>query len=388
MFTCSSCGYEANPDSAPACSLCGTKKPGAGGSAVRTAPKPAGDDELADVAKAVADSADTAPAQASARGSAKAAKAASKGGGAIATETSTGILRLRQEPPEITNPATMLGAFVGSLVGYIFAWSHAGHAPTFSDLLPVLGGAIIMALVGRFALASMLEMRLDFAGREAFAGPVSGLVGVGFLLLTIVGFWQGGKVGAVDPAAESQAAGTVDREGRALAEHVALLTPWTVKIKNEKHVVFSRAGSPSLDIPNGKLTAESVREIQKALGVPGTELDRLSSDEPCQPSMALPDNFSVDRFIEQIGPLYGVQKDSVSKPVPGKILLTRRKSSGGDDKLSMTESPRTVGDLLTATPKGVRPWVAVALGLPAHPGAPTEHDQFVAEIVEKYGPTN
>ena len=26
MFTCSSCGYEANPDSAPACSLCGSRE--------------------------------------------------------------------------------------------------------------------------------------------------------------------------------------------------------------------------------------------------------------------------------------------------------------------------------------------------------------------------
>src|SRR5438105_3527651 len=120
MFTCSACGYEANPDSAPACSLCGTKKPGAGGGGGGDRPAPAppkplkdlskSDDDLVKTAKAVAEAADSAPVvtKAPEKGAAKpAAKSSSKGspatrsGGAVATQTSTGVLRLQQQPPPL-----------------------------------------------------------------------------------------------------------------------------------------------------------------------------------------------------------------------------------------------------------------------------------------------
>ncbi|MEZ0230112.1 MAG: hypothetical protein ACAI25_15930 [Planctomycetota bacterium] len=390
MFTCSSCGYEANPDSAPACSLCGTKKPGAGGSAVRTAPKPAGnvDDELARAAKAVADSAEAATTPAPARPAAKGGgKAAARGGSTVVTETHTGILKLPDQPPDLANSTTMAGAFVGTLLGYLFSYSHNGHFPAgVVELLPMIGCAVLLGLIARFALTNTLESQLTFGGKEAFAGPIAGLVGVGFLLFTIFAFYQGSKGG---PAGgnEPVAAGAVGKDGKVLAEHVALLTQWNLKLKNEKHAVFNR-GTATLDIPAAPLTEDNLRDIQKAMGVSALEVERLAAEDPCPPGMQLPAEFTIDRFIEQIGPIYGVQKDTQSKPAPGKILLARRRVNGSDEQLTLSDRVRTVSELAAALPKGVKPWIGVALGLPAHNGQPPEHDRFVNDLFEKYAPQN
>ncbi len=387
MFTCSSCGYEANPDSAPACSLCGTKKPGAGGSAVRTAPsKPAAgmDDELANAAKAVAESADSAPPppKASAKGGAKAAPR-----GAVATETHTGILRMPDQPPDLANPTTMLGAFLGTLVGYFFSYSHNGHFPAgLVELLPMIGCAVVFGLIARLVVANMLEQQLTVQAKESFGGPVASVVGIGFVVFTIFAFWQGSKAGPAQ-GNEPVATGAVGKDGKVLAEHVVLLTPWNLKLKNEKHVVFTRAGV-TLDIPCAPLTEANVRDIQKAMGLPQADIERLCAEDPCPPGMQLPADFTIDRFLEQLGPVYGVQKDTQSKPVPGKIGLTRRRINGTEEQLSVSDRARTVAELAAALPKGVKLWVAVALGLPPHTGQPPEHDSWVNELLEKYGPTN
>jgi hypothetical protein len=386
MFTCSSCGYEANPDSAPACSLCGTKKPGAGGSAIRSAPKPAGDDELANAAKAVAESAEPA---APARASSKGAKPAASKGGAIAIQSSTGVLRRTEEAHDLANSSTALGVFAGLVLGYIASWVQAGHAPTATggELWQPFVGALILGTLGRLWLATLLEINLDSRGRERFQGPISAAVGLGFFVFTIAAFFLGYRATSSMVPPEASAAAAVGAEGRSVAEHLVFLTPWNLKVKTDKHVTLVRDGK-TVEIPVGKLTAENVRDVQKALGMPASEFERYVADEPLSGRATLPDNFSLDRFLDQLGPALGVQKDTTSKPTPGKILLTHRRSNGQDEALWIPEKPVFAGDLQTALPKGVKLWIAISLGLPPHANTTPEHDQFVSEVIDKYQPTN
>ncbi len=392
MFTCSSCGYEANPDSAPACSLCGTKKPGAGGTPKampRPAPAKATDDELANAAKAVAAEAEK-PAPAAAKSSTKSKPAPKGARGAVATETSTGILKLKHEPAHVDNASMVLGAFVGTLVGYVVAWHQVHGAPAFLDwILFVLGGAVVFGLLGRFVLGRMLEEQLSAEARETFSGPIAMLVGAGFVVFTCFAFFEGGASTSTTQT-DVGASGAVGTDGRALAEHLALLTPWSLKVKTASYISLVNAGTEA-QIPVHKLTADDVKDLQKKLGLSAPELERWTSDDPMSGNLTLPSTFSIDRFLEQLASVYGVQRvpppENPSRSTMGVIKLTRRKSDGSEETLQIAERVATTGDLVPALPQGIKLWIGVALGLPAK-NAGADQDQFTDEVFAKYTPQN
>jgi hypothetical protein len=144
-----------------------------------------------------------------------------------------------------------------------------------------------------------------------------------------------------------------------------------------------------LKIPFGPLDADTVAKIQKKLGVPAAQLEAWAAEEPFQPLTALPTDFSTDIFLEQIATVYGVQKDERKNAT--KTLLTRTGTDGKAEQLFLLNevtAGRPCSGLTTALPKGVKLWIGVALGLPPHAGASIDHEHFVAETYEKYGPQN
>jgi hypothetical protein len=380
MFTCSSCGYEANPDSAPACSLCGTKKPGAGGSSVGTATKAAAvaDDELASVAKAVAETASDAPAPARASGKGKAAA----GGGPRVVETAAGILRRSKEPAEITNACSLLGAFVGAVAGYVFEWHQIAHAPaTFGEAIPGIALAVVFGFVARIALSNMLEASLSHSGRDTFATAGAGLAGVGFLVFTIFAFVQGGRVASSGATPDRAVSSAIGSSGQVLAEHLALLTSWSFKTKTPKYIALV-SGPSEVRIPTGSLTADDVAALQKD-GLPLADIERYAVDDPYKDNAyPLPDGFSAATFLSQLGSVLAVQKDATAKPPWGRILLTHQRSDGTEENLSFTTDPRTPADIATALPRGIKVWIGVALGLPPHGGS--EQEAFASSTIDKY----
>ncbi|HZV00994.1 MAG TPA: hypothetical protein VFF73_30035 [Planctomycetota bacterium] len=384
MFTCSSCGYEANPDSSPACSLCGTKKPGASSTNVGSKPAKVSDDELANAAKLVAETASDAPvtAKASAKGK---GKGPSAGGTAVAVETSTGVLRLRKEPADLHNSVSMLGALVGAIAAYVVCWHHNGHAPdNFMDALWPIGGALVLGAIARFAFTGIFEQNLTPDGRESFAGPGAALVGAGFLVFSIFAFIAGGRT-ANGPTPVTTASGAVGADGMKLAEHMALLTNWAYKLKADKFVALVK-DKTELRIPLGSLAEADVAEIQRVSGLAANDIQRLASDDPYPGTMRLPDGFSIDAMIDHMHDAWGVQRDRESKPIPGKIRLLRRRLNGApDEALTVAEAVSAASDISSALPAGVKLWIGVGMGAP-HPNTSADHEAFVAALYDKYGP--
>jgi hypothetical protein len=358
----------------------------------RPAPVKASDDELADVAKAVAAEVEK-PAPAATKSATKAkpaAKGARSGGGAVATETSTGILKLKHEPPPVDNAATVMGAFVGTLVGYVVAWHQVKGAPAFLDwILFVLGGVVIFGVLGRFVLGRMLESSLTPQGRETFSGPIALLVGAGFVVFTVVAFILGGASTSTTQT-DVPVSAAVGADGRGLAEHLALLTPWNLKVKTATYVSLVNAGT-EVQIPIHKLTADDVKDLQKKLGLSAPELERWASDDPMAGNLTLPATFTIERFLDQLGTEYGVQKvpppENPSRATMGVTKLTRHKSDGTDESLQIAEHVATSGDLVPALPQGLKLWIGVALGLPSK-NAGTDQDAFTEEVFAKYVPQN
>jgi hypothetical protein len=392
MFTCSSCGYEANADSAPACSLCGTKKPTKDARGSSAAPKakapPPGDDDLANAAQLVADEAEgSSPAPAKAKASAAKASAAKgqRSEGRTAVETTTGVLRLSKEPPPLDTASMMLGALVGAILGYVVGWIRLHHAPAgFTDALPALAGAVILGLVGRFTFASYLENTLRIDARETFAGAGAAAVGGAFLIFTVIAFAIGGSVGDTS-SINAPGASLVGVSGDALLEHMALTRPFTVQVRTDKFAIL-KSGPRQVRIPRSKLTQEDVDEILKNAGLPVAQLELLASDDPVPSASALPGNFSQELFLNNLRDSFGIQKDVTDKPNSGRIPLVRARSRGGNEQLSIPDRAFSVGDLQGALPQGVKLWVGLALGIPHDPGA--VQDKLMSEVIDRSRPEN
>jgi hypothetical protein len=422
MFTCSSCGYEANPDSAPACSLCGTKRSGkapppkpeaapkaaSGGSSAtqkkeeppkkkeeppkkkEEPPKKRDDalDDLASVAKAVADSATDEPVVTT-KG-ARGAKAAVAAAGGKAVVTSQGVLRMATPPPEIENALTVVGTFVGALLGYVIEWHRLHQAPSsLGNLVIPAGVAIVFALLARFVLARVLDQRLTFQGKEALHGPIAAATGGFFAIFAIVGFICASRVASPSAVVQRQLGeAAVGASGDLLAKRIALLTPWTVNLKTEKFVTFSLKGKPDTRVSRAALTKSDVEAIAKTSGLALADLDRFCQPSPDSgPGAPLPAEFSVDAFTDHLATIFGVLSDKARekdvRPATA-LLLYRPRKAGKDELLFLMPSPKLAGDLQSALPQGVPLWLGVALGIPRD--STPDHDALVAEVWDKVRP--
>lgn len=395
MFTCSSCGYEANPDSAVACSLCGTKKASkeGGGSASKSSPavaktEPSGEDELAAAAKLVAEVGESGPKTAPSGKTARSGGPRGVEGGPRGVEvTHTGVLRLEQLPPDPGNPATALGALLGAIAGYGFSWSRNGHAPqSLVELVPMLAAAIGLGLLLRYTLALWLETNLTRSAKETFAGPVAMGVGLGFVVFSSFAFYQGSRSTASQDA--NRPPRPVGAKGEGLAERLILLTPWSGKMKTDKSYVLGLANKPELRIPLGPLTEKDFEAVQKATGLSEADVDRLASTDPAPAAMPVSPDFSRDLLLERLKDQYGVQK--YSPRIASRVLelqpnLVRTRSGGAEELLRLPATVTVIGDLRTATPAGVPLWIVYALGL-KHPDGGAQHEALVNQIIDRNRP--
>lgn len=428
MFTCSSCGYEANPDSAPACSLCGTKRPvkagakeepkpaaasasaspapsasGSGASksspktepkaeskpAAKPAAKPAGkaDDHLDELAKAVAESAESAPTT-SDRG-ARAGRPAAGTGQVVVT--STGILRMSAPAPAIDNALTMMGTFVGALLGYAFCWYHVGAAPaSLGEVWIAAVAAAVFALIFRFALAPTLEESLGYDAKVTLHGPGAGATGGALAILALVGFFAASRNAPGKAAQSAPTANLAAVDGVTLAQRLALMTPWTCTLRTDKVVILAWKGKPEVRLPATKLGPDDIANVVKITGLSREVLDRLAGADPSTAatgSPALPAEFSLEVFLDRVGTVYGVLKDQPrAKETRTGTLLSRRRKNGSDELLGLPVPPRVPFDLQSALPSGVPPWVGVSLGIPHD--ATSDHDALVNAVYDKYRPND
>ncbi|MBI3726522.1 hypothetical protein HY251_21570 [bacterium] len=384
MFICSACGYEGNPDSAPACSLCGAKKPGAEGGAKPSAPAPAKPskettgDELAAAAKAVAEST---PATAALAKPAAGAKPSRR------PETA-GVIRGGTVVPLLGTATLLSTAFVGALLAYVVLWARQGHAPqAWTDALIMFAAAVVVGVIGRFALAPKLENSLDQGAAEAFGNLGPGVSALFFFVLACVGLYLAST--STTPVTTGGGGGgspAVEISGDKLVERIALLTSAGVELATSAQVEFVNKGK-RFRVPLGKVLKKAdLDEVQKASGIAADRWAVCLANEPyAESTTALPADFSLDAFLAQLADGLRVRRDT-SAPTGEKkrINLMRTKAKGGVETLWVVEHPATAGDLQTALPAGIPRWVGVGLGLPHE--STSGQAKFVGDLLEKLRP--